>query len=126
MKAFWRWTLIGWALFALLVAIGLGLVVYVGLPELASAIEIDGHRIDLLQLRADHWALIGLGVLIASLVIAVVVPLFALFAIVVPLAGAAIAVLVGLAALGVVLAPIGLLAWWLWKDPGKKATMPSP
>jgi hypothetical protein len=99
---------------------------FVGLPELASAIEIDGQRIDLLQLRADHWALMGLGVVIVAIVLAVVVPLVVAAAVAVPLAGIALAVAVAAAALGIVLAPIGLLVWWLWKAPLKKARMSSP
>ncbi|MDH4288311.1 MAG: hypothetical protein OEV65_06190 [Aquincola sp.] len=126
MKAVWHWTLTGWALFALLVAIVLGLVFFVGLPGMIAAIEIDGHRIDLLQLRADHWALMALGVAIASLVIAVVVPLFAVLAVTVPLAGMALATLAAVAALGLVLAPVGLLVWWLWRTPRSKTGTTAP
>ena len=126
MKAIWRWALAGWVLLALLMAVALVLLVWVGFPEMCSAIEIDGHRVDLVQWRTDHTGLVLLGLGILALVLAVVVPTVALMSLVVPVGGFVLALVVALAALAIVLAPIGLLVWWLWKAPLKKARMPSP
>lgn len=121
MNAFWRWTFVGLGAFALLVAIGLGLALFVGLPEVASAIEIDGRRLDLLQMRADHWALMGLGVVVAAVVITTMVVL----AVLIGLGAAFFGLLVGTAGIALVLSPIALLVWWLWKEPKDKPTMPA-
>jgi MFS family permease len=122
MKAFWRWTFVGLAVFTLLVAIGLGLALFVGLPELASSIEIDGKRLDLVQMRADHWALMGLGVVVAAVVITTMVVL----AVLIGLCTAVFGTLVGAASLALVLSPIALVVWWLWwKEPKDKPTMPA-
>jgi hypothetical protein len=122
MKTFWRWAFVGLALFTLLVAIGLGLGLFVGLPELATAIEIDGQRLDLVQMRADHWALMGLGVVVAAIVITTMVVL----AMLVGLGAAFFGLLVGAAGIALVLSPIGLLVWWLWKEPANSPKMPTP
>jgi hypothetical protein len=121
MNAFWRWTFVGLGAFALLVAIGLGLALFVGLPEVASAIEIDGRRLDLLQMRADHWALMGLGVVVAAVVITTMVVL----AVLIGLGAAFFGLLVGTAGIALVLSPIALIVWWLWKEPKDKPTMPA-
>jgi len=122
MKTFWRWLFIGLGAFTLLVAIGLGLALFVGLPEVATAIEIDGQRFDLVRLLDQHWALMALGVVVAAVVVTTVVVL----AIVLALAASFFGMLTGAAAIALVLAPIGLVVWWLWKAPENKAKMPSP
>ena len=126
MKAMWRWVLAGWVLLALLLATALVLLVWVGLPEMASAIEINGHRIDVVQWRTEHWGLVLLSLGFVALILSIVVPLVAGMSLLVPVGGLLLALLVAFAALGVLLSPIALLVWWLWKQPGKKATMPRP
>jgi hypothetical protein len=121
MKSFWGWTVVGTGVFALLVAIGLGLALFVGLPELASNIEIDGERLDLARLRTDHWALMGLGVVVAAAVITSMVVL----ALILGVGAAFFGVLASGAAIALVIAPIGLLVWWLWKQRPGEPTMPS-
>ena len=121
MNTFWRWVFIGLAVFTLLIAIGLGLALFVGLPELATAIVIDDQRFDLLRLRDEHWALLGLAAVIGAVVVTTLVVL----AIVVGLGAACFSLLVGTAGIALVLAPIGLVVWWLWNEPKDKPTMPA-
>jgi hypothetical protein len=118
MKTFWRWTFIGLAVFTLLVAIGLGLALFVGLPEVATAIVIDDQRFDLVRLRDEHWALVCLAAVIGAVVITTMVVL----AIVLGLGAAFFGLVVGTAGIALVLAPIALVVWWLVKEP----KMPSP
>jgi MFS family permease len=121
MKAFWRWTFVGLAVLTLLVAIGLGLALFVGLPEVATAIVIDDERFDLLRLRDEHWALIGLAAVIGAVVITTMIAL----AVVLGLGAAFFGLLVGTAGIALVLAPVALVVWWLWKEPKDKPTMPA-
>ncbi|HET9978141.1 MAG TPA: hypothetical protein VFQ20_11930 [Burkholderiaceae bacterium] len=122
MNAFWRWTFGGLAVFTLLIAVGLGLALFVGLPEVATAIVIDDQRFDLLRLRDEHWALLALAAIIGAVVITTMVVL----AIVLGLGAAFFGLLVGTAGIALVLAPIALVVWWLWKEPRDKPTIPSP
>lgn len=121
MKTFWRWTFIGLAVFTLLVAIGLGLALFIGLPEVATAIVIDDQRFDLLRLRDEHWALVCLVAVIGAVVITTMVVL----AIVLGLGAAFFGLLVGTAGIALVLSPLALVAWWLWKERKDKPTMPA-
>lgn len=121
MNSFWRWTFIGLAVFTLLIALGLGLALFIGLPEVATAIEIDGHRVDLAQFQANHWALMSLAVLVAAVVVTTLV----VVAVVLGLGGAFFGLLVGTAGIALVLAPIALVVWWLWKESKDKPTMPA-
>jgi hypothetical protein len=119
MKSFWFWVLAVMGTFALLLAIGLGLGLFVGLPEVISSIEIDGRRLDFNQLRTEYWLLMGIGVVVAAVVITIMVVLGLAVGLVASLLGLA----AGAAALALVMAPFALLVWWLWKEPKKPSTM---
>jgi hypothetical protein len=121
------WLLI-WATLAVALLLGL-FVAWVfseGLPP-GTVITVDGERFVVPSLtESGHWLLLALGLLAASLVIVVVLPLIVVLAIVVPIAASSLGLLAGLAVLAVVLWPSVLLVRWLWKSRRKAATIPAP
>jgi hypothetical protein len=89
-----------------------------------TVITIDNERF-VLPVFTDfsQWLAAVVGVLIASLVIVIVLPIVTVLAIVVPVAVGSLGLVVGLLAAGLVLWPLVLLARWLWKAWRKPTTI---
>jgi hypothetical protein len=120
--------LVFWATLAVALLLGLFVawVLSEGLPP-GTVITIDGDRFVVPALtETKHWWLLGLGVLLAALVIVLVLPLVVVLAIVVPVAAGSIGLLAGLAVLALVLWPSVLLVRWWWKSRHSPATIAPP
>ena len=111
------------AAMVLLLAMGIAAFLLWGLPQVVGTVTINGLPIDLHGAHAGHWALATLGVLVAILVLAVVLPLVAAIGLTVPLVTAALGLLVGAAAIALVLSPLWLLVWWLVKRSARPPTI---
>ena len=127
MKPLLRTTLwIGfWA--TLLVALALSLflawVFTEGLPP-GTVITIDNERFVMPQLvSTGQWALVAMGVLIASMVMVVVAPLVIVLGIGVPLAAGALSIALAVLTMALLVLPFILLLRWLWKGKGKPTTI---
>ena len=118
-----------WVVFwaTLIVSLLVGLFVAWVLSEVlppGTVITVDNERFVLPAFtHFGHWLTAVAGVMIASVVIVIVVPLIAVLAFVVPIALGTLGLLVGLFAAGLVLWPVVLLARWLWKGRAAKATI---
>lgn len=118
-----------WVVFwaTLIVSLLVGLFVAWVLSEVlppGTVITVDDERFVLPAFtHFGHWLTAVVGVMIASAVIVVVVPLIAVLAFVVPIALGTLGLLAGLLAAGLVLWPVVLLVRWLWKGRASKATI---
>ncbi len=107
------------AAMVLLLAMGVAAFLLWGLPQAVGTVTVNGVPVDLHGAHAGHWALATLGVLLAMLILAVVLPLVAVISLAVPLVVAALGLLVGATAVALVLSPLILLVWWLVKRNAK-------
>ena len=103
------------AAMVLLLAMGVAAFVLWGLPQAVGTVTVNGVPVDLHGAHAGHWALATLGVLLAMLVLAVVLPLVVVLGLAAPLVVAALGLLAGVVVVAVVLSPLWLLVWWLVK-----------
>ena len=113
--------LAGAILLAVLVAMAVAAYLLWGLPQEIGTVTVNGKVIDWSGAHAGHWALATLGILLAVVIVAVVVPLAAVAVFIVPLTMTALGLLLAAVALGLVLSPLWLLLWWL----RKRRTQPS-
>jgi hypothetical protein len=117
-----------WIMFwaTLLVSLVVGAFVAWVLSEVlppGTVITIDNEHFVLpVFSHAGQWLAAVVGVLIASLVIVIVLPIVTVLAIVVPVVLGSLSLVVGLLAAGLVLWPLFLLARWLWKAWRKPST----
>ncbi len=89
-----------------------------------TVISVDGERFVLPAFtHFGHWLTAVVGVMIASVVIVIALPVIAVLAFVVPIALGTLGLMVGLLVVGLVLWPLVLLLRWLWKDRASKATI---
>lgn len=127
----WRW--LGWCVLLTVLALAVTAAVSMALlfNEIPSdlLITIDGEPVDLNGLHPGHvWLAFG-GLVIATVVVVVVVPLALLFGLGVPLVLAALALVAALLVAGLAIAVVGsplilvgLLMWWALRP--KKPAMP--
>ena len=110
---------------ALLAAMLLGAYLVWGLPDEIGRVTVNGEVINLHGAHAGHWLLASLIVLVALMVAIVVVPAFALLALVVPVTLVAFGLVTGAALVGLLLSPLIAFGWWLWKRRRRPTTMPA-
>ena len=115
--------LIGAVVLVTLTAMAVAAFLVWGLPQELGTVTINGETIDLRGAHAGHWAIATLGILLATAIVMLVVPLVMVIALVAPLLVAALGMLLGAVAVGLVLSPLLLLGVWLWSRSRKKTTI---
>ena len=115
--------LAGATLLAVLVAMAVAAYLLWGLPQEIGTVTVNGKVVDWSGAHAGHWALVTLGILLAVVIVALVVPLAAAAVFIVPLTVTALGLLLAAVAVGLVLSPLWLLLWWLHKRRTKPMTI---
>ena len=122
-RGFSFWRTLGWLVLAaaVVLAVVTAISLTVALNQLPSdlLVTVDGERVDLQALQAGHWFLAIGGVVLATLIVLLVVPMALLLGVGLPLVlaglglvAALLATALALALVGSPLILLGLLVWW--------------
>lgn len=122
-RGFSFWRALGWLVLAAAVVMAavtaISLVVALNHLPGDLLVTVDGERVDLQALQAGHWFLAIGGVVLATLIVLLVVPMALLLGVGLPLVlaglglvAALLATALALALVGSPLILLGLLVWW--------------
>jgi hypothetical protein len=122
-RGFSFWRTLGWLFLAaaVVMAVVTAVSLVVALSHLPGdlLVTVDGERVDLHALQAGHWFLAIGGVVLATLIVLLVVPLALLLGVGLPLLLAGLGLVAALLAMALVLGLVGsplillgLLVWW--------------
>ena len=92
--------LAGATLLAVLLAMAVAAYLLWGLPQEIGTVTVNGKVVDWSGAHAGHWALVTLGILLAVVIVALVVPLAAAAVFIVPLTVTALGLLLAAVAVG--------------------------